>query len=308
MGGLNNCCGAKPNIPASAISIYSMNEDEVWNNNNQYKSQIKTIYDSNQGLNYITSSEFYSLLIKKFPRHIISRSICEKLSNNEISSLISKLFDCILNVSTKGCNENTKSDIDKIKLNTNLSLRYFIIDIKEIRFKEETDCFLLQALTCEYLIVQSLLFLINSRNKEDNEYKINIWDNKDIVKEAKIYALETSYFLFHVRKKYNTIYDFSSDSDSDSKSNSNSNSNSNSKSYSNSNSKSNSKSYSKSYSKSSKRSKRSNSNSDAGEKIKDISVNTLNRDDRRITKERKNEVNYFCKLCEEFTNDLLDLN
>ena len=205
MGGLNNCCGAKSNIPASAISIYSMNEDEAWSNRNQYKAQIKTIYDSNQGLNYVTSNEFYSLLTKKIPRHIISRSICDKLSNNEISSLISKLFDWIQNVSTKGRNENIKNDIDKIKLNTNLSLKYYIIDIKEVRFKEETDCFLLQALTCEYLIAQSILFLINSRNKEDNEYKINIWDNKNIVKEAKIYALETSYFLFHVRKKYNTI-------------------------------------------------------------------------------------------------------
>ena len=191
MGGMNNNCGSKTNIPASAISIYSMNEDEAWNNNNQYKSQIKIIYDSNQGLKYITSNEFYSLLIKKIPRHIISRAICEKLSNNEISSLISKLFDWILKVSTKGCNENIKNDIDKIKMNTNLSLNYYIVDIKEIRFKEETDCFLLQALTCEYLIAQSILFLINSRNKEDNKYKVNIWDNKNIVKEAKIYAFET---------------------------------------------------------------------------------------------------------------------
>ena len=45
-------------------------------------------------------------------------------------------------------------------MNTNLSLNYYIVDIKEIRFKEETDCFLLQALTCEYLIAQSILFLI----------------------------------------------------------------------------------------------------------------------------------------------------
>ena len=54
------------------------------------------------------------------------------------------------------------------------------------------------------LIIQSLLYLKNNEKINNNVYKINIWKNKDIIKETKKYGFQSAFFiLLYKNKKIN---------------------------------------------------------------------------------------------------------
>lgn len=195
MGILTNCCSGQ-SIVQSSISIYSFSERDIFKIN---EDEIPTIFDINHALKYITSKDFYSLLIRNIPKHIISQKICLKLSNNDIIILIKNLYDWIQQVDFDN-DEITKKNISIIKENTKISLKYILKEVTGLQFKDKIEIYILQSLSCISLIIQCILFLYNYKN---NEYKFNIWKNKNIIDEAKKYGFQAAYFLILIKDKYN---------------------------------------------------------------------------------------------------------
>ena len=197
MGVITNCCTSQSTIQSS-ISIYSLSDDDIFKN---IENEIPTISDVNHAFKFITSKDYYSLLIKKIQKHIISKRICFKLTNNDIISLINNLFEWIKKEELES-DEIAKKSINLIKENAKISLNYILKEIKTIQFNEKIEVSILQSLTCVSLITQCLLYLANKQNEEILEYKYNLWENKNIIEEAKKYGFQAAYFLLLVKRKY----------------------------------------------------------------------------------------------------------
>ena len=203
MGVITNCCTRQSIIQSSSISVYSLTEEDAPKNNDQYKNELINVSDAEHAFKFITSKDYYSLLLKKIPKHIISKTICFKLNNADIISLINKLFKWIRKEEFNDVDENSKKTINLIKENTKISLNYLLTEIQNIKYNEKLEIYILQGLTSISLIVQCLLFLANNKKTDMNEFKLNIWENKNIVEEAKKYGFQASYFIYLIKNKYN---------------------------------------------------------------------------------------------------------
>ena len=203
MGAIANCCSRQSIIQSSSISIYSMNESQQLSTNDLQKDVIPTILDINHALNFTTSKEYYTLLLKNIPKHIISKKICNKLNNSEIITLINKLLDWIISENIDDCDESSKQKINLIKENSKSGLKYILKELKDVKFSEKLDIYILQALTSTSLISQIVLFLKNQNNPSDSEnFRICIWDKENIVNVAKNCIFQATYFLLLIKKKY----------------------------------------------------------------------------------------------------------
>ena len=212
MGAIANCCSRQSIIQSSSISIYSMNENEQLNTNDINKELIPTILDVNHALNFTTSKDYYTLLLKNIPKHIISKKICNKLNNSEIITLINKLLDWIISENIDDCDESSKQKINLIKENSKSGLKYILKELKDVKFSEKLDIYILQALTSTSLISQIVLFLKSQNNPNDSEnFRICIWDQKNIVNVAKNFIFHASYFLLLTKKKYSKKTDDNSE-------------------------------------------------------------------------------------------------
>jgi len=210
MGAITNCCSRQSVIQSSSLSIYSMNENEneQLNSNDIYKELIPTILDVNHALNFTTSKEYYTLLLKNIPKHIITKKICNKLNNSEIITLINKLLDWIISENIDGCDESSKQSINLIKENAKNGLKYILKELKDLKFGEKLDIYILQALTSTSLISQTVLFLKSQNNPDDSEdYRICIWGKENIVNVAKNCIFQAAYFLLLTKKKYSNKTD-----------------------------------------------------------------------------------------------------
>ena len=204
MGVIVSCCTGNSEIQNSSISVYTLSGIEPINNNDLYKDEIPNITDLNQAYTFITSKDYYPLLCKKIPKHIISKKICLKLNNTDIMTLINNLFEWIRKEEFYDCDDTTKKNINFIKENTKMSLNYILKELKDNKFNnDKINIFMLQSLTHMSIIVQCILFLVNNKNKESNIYNSCIWDNKNIINEAKINAFQAAYFLLLTKNKNN---------------------------------------------------------------------------------------------------------
>jgi hypothetical protein len=204
MGVIVSCCTGNSEIQNSSISVYTLSGIEPINNNDLYKDEIPNITDLNQAYTFITSKDYYPLLCKKIPKHIISKKICLKLNNTDIMTLINNLFEWIRKEEFYDCDDTTKKNINFIKENTKMSLNYILKELKDNKFNnDKINIFMLQSLTHMSIIVQCILFLVNNKNKESNIYNSCIWDNKNIIHEAKINAFQAAYFLLLTKNKNN---------------------------------------------------------------------------------------------------------
>ena len=202
MGAIANCCSRQSVIQSSSISIYSMNENEQLNTNDINKELIPTILDVNHALNFTTSKDYYTLLLKNIPKHIISKKICNKLNNSEIITLINKLLDWIISENIDDCDESTKQKINLIKENSKNGLKYVLKELKDAKFGEILDIYILQALTSTSLISQCVLFLKSQNNPSNSEdFRLSIWGKDNIVNVAKNYIFQAAYFLLLTKKK-----------------------------------------------------------------------------------------------------------
>ena len=117
--------------------------------------------------------------------------ITKDMNINETITLMNELLKWINNFES---NDN-KQSINTIKTNAKCSLGFLLKEMKNNNYEEKNNYFITKSLSNMGLIAQSLLFLKNNESIKNDVYKINIWKNKDIVKETKKYGFQAAFFI-----------------------------------------------------------------------------------------------------------------
>ena len=188
MGVITRCCTRESIISNSQISLYSNSDTE---SKIQKIKEIPSDIDKNNAFHFIISDKFYELLTKKISKNSIMEQITKDMNINETITLMNELLKWINNFES---NDN-KQSINSIKTNAKCSLGFLLKEIKNNNYEEKNNYFITKSLSNMGLIAQSLLFLKNNESIRNDVYKINIWKNKDIVKETKKYGFQAAFFI-----------------------------------------------------------------------------------------------------------------
>ena len=188
MGVITRCCTRESIISNSQISLYSNSDTE---SKIQKIKEIPSDIDKNNAFHFIISDKFYELLTKKISKNSIMEQITKDMNINETITLMNELLKWINNFES---NDN-KQSINTIKTNAKCSLGFLLKEMKNNNYEEKNNYFITKSLSNIGLIAQSLLFLKNNESIRNDVYKINIWKNKDIVKETKKYGFQAAFFI-----------------------------------------------------------------------------------------------------------------
>jgi hypothetical protein len=188
MGVITRCCTRESIISNSQISLYSNSDTE---SKIQKIKEIPSDIDKNNAFHFIISDKFYELLTKKISKNSIIEQITKDMNINETITLMNELLKWINNFES---NDN-KQSINAIKTNAKCSLGFLLKEMKNNNYEEKNNYFITKSLSNMGLITQSLLFLKNNESIRNDVYKINIWKNKDIVKETKKYGFQAAFFI-----------------------------------------------------------------------------------------------------------------
>ena len=188
MGVITRCCTRESIISNSQISLYSNSDTE---SKIQKIKEIPSDIDKNNTFHFIISDKFYELLTKKISKNSIIEQITKDMNINETITLMNELLKWINNFES---NDN-KQSINTIKTNAKCSLGFLLKEMKNNNYEEKNNYFITKSLSNMGLIAQSLLFLKNNESIRNDVYKINIWKNKDIVKETKKYGFQAAFFI-----------------------------------------------------------------------------------------------------------------
>ena len=188
MGVITRCCTRESIISNSQISLYSNSDTE---SKIQKIKEIPSDIDKNNAFHFIISDKFYELLTKKISKNSIMEQITKDININETITLMNELLKWINNFES---NDN-KQSINIIKTNAKCSLGFLLKEMKNNNYEEKNNYFITKSLSNMGLIAQSLLFLKNNESIRNDVYKINIWKNKDIVKETKKYGFQAAFFI-----------------------------------------------------------------------------------------------------------------
>lgn len=188
MGVITRCCTRESIISNSQISLYSNSDTE---SKIQKIKEIPSDIDKNNAFHFIISDKFYELLTKKISKNSIMEQITKDMNINETITLMNELLKWINNFES---NDN-KQSVNTIKTNAKCSLGFLLKEMKNNNYEEKNNYFITKSLSNMGLIAQSLLFLKNNESIRNDVYKINIWKNKDIVKETKKYGFQAAFFI-----------------------------------------------------------------------------------------------------------------
>ena len=195
MGVITRCCTRESIISNSQISLYSNSDSE---NKIQTANELSSSFDKNSAFQFITSDKFYALLTKNISKNSIVKQLSKNMTISEIISLMAELLKYIENFEP---NEDNKIKINNIKINAKCSFVYSLKEMQKQIYEEKNNYFITKSLVNLCLIVQSLLLLKNEDSFRDDIYKINIWKNKDIVKETRKYGFQGAFFILLYKNK-----------------------------------------------------------------------------------------------------------
>lgn len=198
MGVITRCCTRESIISNSQISLYSNSDSE---NKIQKINELPSNFDKNSAFQFIISDKFYTLLTENLSKNSIIKQISKELSISDLILLMNQLLQYINDFESKNNNETS---INNIKLNSKLSFGFSLKEMQKQNYEEKNNYFITKAFGNLCLIVQSLLLLKNEDNINQDVYKINIWKNKDIVKETRKYGFQGAFFiLLYKNRKIN---------------------------------------------------------------------------------------------------------
>ena len=189
MGVITRCCTRESIISNSQISLYSNSDSDI---KIQNINELPSNSDKNSAFQFITSDKLYKLLSQKISKNAIIGQMIKDMNTNEIILLMNELLKWINNFESK---DNNKNIIDTIKINAKCSYEFLLKEMQKNNYEGKDNYFMIKAVSYMSLIVQSLLFLNNNENDKDDTYKINIWKDKDIVKETKKYGFQGAFFI-----------------------------------------------------------------------------------------------------------------
>ena len=189
MGVITRCCTRESIISNSQISLYSNSDSDI---KIQKINELPSNSDKNSAFQFITSDKLYKLLSQKISKNAIIGQMIKDMNTNEIILLMNELLKWINNFESK---DNNKNIIDTIKINAKCSYEFLLKEMQKNNYEGKDNYFMIKAVSYMSLIVQSLLFLNNNENDKDDTYKINIWKDKDIIKETKKYGFQGAFFI-----------------------------------------------------------------------------------------------------------------
>ena len=195
MGVITRCCTRESIISNSQISLYSNSDSDI---KIQKINELPSNSDKNSAFQFITSDKLYKLLSQKISKNAIIGQMIKDMNTNEIILLMNELLKWINNFESK---DNNKNIIDKIKINAKCSYEFLLKEMQKNNYEGKDNYFMIKAVSYMSLIVQSLLFLNNNENDKDDTYKINIWKDKDIIKETKKYGFQGAFFILLYKNK-----------------------------------------------------------------------------------------------------------
>ena len=195
MGVITRCCTRESIISNSQISLYSNSDSDI---KIQKINELPSNSDKNSAFQFITSDKLYKLLSQKISKNAIIGQMIKDMNTNEIILLMNELLKWINNFESK---DNNKNIIDTIKINAKCSYEFLLKEMQKNNYEGKDNYFMIKAVSYMSLIVQSLLFLNNNENDKDDTYKINIWKDKDIIKETKKYGFQGAFFIVLYKNK-----------------------------------------------------------------------------------------------------------
>ena len=195
MGVITKCCTRESIISNSQISLYSNSDID---SKEELLKEIPPNLDQNGIFQFLISEKYYSLLSQKYLKNAIVEQITKDMSITNIILIIDEILKYIINFE-----EENNLNIITIKHNTKCSYAFLIKEIKMEKSEEKNNFFITRALSNICIIVQSLFYL--KQNEKNEIYKINIWNNKDIIKESKKNGFQGAFYLLMYKKRKDDI-------------------------------------------------------------------------------------------------------
>ena len=195
MGVITKCCTRESIISNSQISLYSNSDID---SKEELLKEIPPNLDQNGIFQFLISEKYYSLLSQKYLKNAIVEQITKDMSITNIILIIDEILKYIINFE-----EENNLNIITIKHNTKCSYAFLIKEIKTEKSEEKNNFFITRALSNICIIVQILLYL--KQNEKNEIYKINIWNNKDIIKESKKNGFQGAFYLLMYKKRKDDI-------------------------------------------------------------------------------------------------------
>ena len=191
MGVITKCCTTESIISNSQISIYSNSDIDA---KEEIIKEIPPNLDQNGMFHFLISEKYYSLLSKKYLKNAIVEQITKDMNITNIILIMDEIFKYIMNFE-----EENNINIITIKNNAKCSYGFLIKEMRTINDEEKNNYFVTRALSNICIIVQSLLYL--KENEKNQVYKVNIWKNKDIIKESKKNGFQGAFYLLMYKKR-----------------------------------------------------------------------------------------------------------
>ena len=211
---MTNCCKNENEstellTSSSNLSITSFNDENIL-------KKIPKLNNTNEGIDYITSKECYQILIRKVPKIILVKKLCQNLEPQEIFCFIKQSINWILPYRLEKCNKKIQKYIAMIKNYTKYGTKKILDELEHINInniiKKEDEIFLLQSLSDWVILIQIILFLNNGRDNNNkggdfscknvcSVYEINLWYNRNMEEIIKKYCFDGCYFLFQIKIK-----------------------------------------------------------------------------------------------------------
>ena len=195
MGVITKCCTRESIISNSQISLYSNSDID---SKEELLKEMPPNLDQNGIFQFLISEKYYSLLSQKYLKNAIVEQITKDMSITNIILIIDEILKYIMNFE-----EENNLNIITIKHNTKCSYAFLIKEMKTEKNEEKNSFFITRALSNICIIVQSLLYL--KQNEKNEIYKINIWKNKDIIKESKKNGFQGAFYLLMYKKRKDDI-------------------------------------------------------------------------------------------------------
>ena len=194
MGVVTKCCTNQyfySDIDSPAKGNESQNQNQ--SNNIILIKKIPEVKDSNQGLNYIYSTECYNI-ITKISRTIFTKKLCKKMSAEEIYTFLKKIIGWIIAFKYTEKDLIIKKHVSKIQIYTKLGTNKIISELNSFsyKFKKDEEELLLRSLSDWIMLIQLIMSLT----------KDNLWKKKDMDKNIKSYVFDGIYFLIKIKTKY----------------------------------------------------------------------------------------------------------
>lgn len=211
---MTNCC--QNNYSNTEFITTSSIASNQFNDENLLK-KIPEIKESNEGIDYITSKDCYQILIKRTPKFILIKKLCQNLDAKEIFNLIKQSINWILPAKADKNDKKIQKIISMIKNYTKFGTKKILDDLEKINYllKKEDEILLLQSLSDWVMLIELIMFLNNRRDSNNNRgtdyscknvctvYDINLWYNKNLGEIIKKYCFDGIYFLLQIKMKYN---------------------------------------------------------------------------------------------------------